>query len=239
MPHAEWTQRVLREPQFLAEQAALDLSRLSPRALSACILVRDGVFAPIAMAQEGRLLAGVPSASEMRRSFMFDPRRIPLPQRMRWVDPVAAGVVPRRTATRAPITGFLAAFGLQHSWRYLICEGRTALGALAYAFASEDRPTPAQVRRLDALGSAWAVALQAQAAWERTTAAAPSSPPASAALTHRQSQVVNLVADGLSNAEIATRLKLSHATIKTTLERLYQRFGVRNRMGLVRLHARQ
>jgi DNA-binding NarL/FixJ family response regulator len=54
-------------------------------------------------------------------------------------------------------------------------------------------------------------------------------------LTHRQQEVLRLVGEGLSNAEIAERLFLSESTVKQHLRKAYRLLGVRNRTEAVRL----
>ena len=53
-------------------------------------------------------------------------------------------------------------------------------------------------------------------------------------LTTREAQVLALLASGLSNAEIAQRLYLSHATVKTHINRIFAKTGVRDRAQAVR-----
>lgn len=53
------------------------------------------------------------------------------------------------------------------------------------------------------------------------------------ALTPRQQEVLQLIADGLSNREIAGRLFLSEGTVKNTVSEIYARLGVRDRVQAV------
>lgn len=54
--------------------------------------------------------------------------------------------------------------------------------------------------------------------------------PSADKLTAREVEVVHLVAQGLSNQEIADQLVVSVATVKTHLYNLYQKIGVRDRV---------
>lgn len=51
-----------------------------------------------------------------------------------------------------------------------------------------------------------------------------------AALTPRESDIVALVAEGLSNAEVGRRVHMSEATIKTYVSRILAKLGCRNRV---------
>jgi DNA-binding NarL/FixJ family response regulator len=48
-------------------------------------------------------------------------------------------------------------------------------------------------------------------------------------LTEREKRILRLVCDGLTNAEIATRLGLAPDTVKAELKRIFRKIEVRNR----------
>jgi len=52
-------------------------------------------------------------------------------------------------------------------------------------------------------------------------------------LTERELEIVRLVASGYKNKEVGTTLSISERTVKTHLTNIFQKLGVRDRVGLV------
>ncbi len=68
----------------------------------------------------------------------------------------------------------------------------------------------------------------------RAAAAPPAGLGEAEALTARELEVLGLIADGLSNHQIAERLVVSNATVKTHINRVFAKLDVRDRAQAVR-----
>ncbi|HEY1485145.1 MAG TPA: response regulator transcription factor [Micromonosporaceae bacterium] len=109
--------------------------------------------------------------------------------------------------------------------------GALKAGALGYLTKDAGRVQIAGAIRAAAAGQA-VLDAQVQQRLLAVAAAGPVPPAPTAApdgLTARESEVLALIASGLSNREIAGRLYLSEATVKSHINRLFAKTGVRDR----------
>ncbi len=85
-------------------------------------------------------------------------------------------------------------------------------------------------------GQFWANTEQMEYLVEALSSSAPSrvvNAKGEGLLTARENQVVNLVAEGAGNREIASQLGITENTVKKSLLRIYDKLGVSNRVELV------
>ncbi|KQO95860.1 response regulator [Leifsonia sp. Leaf264] len=132
------------------------------------------------------------------------------------------------TALRAGASGFL----LKNSTPEDLIE------AVQVIARGEALLSPAVTRRvIAAFGVSGAPAVTAPAAPAAPPAAstppASATPPAATPLTDREREVLVLLAEGLSNAEIAARIFVGEATVKTHVSKVLQKLGLRDRVHAV------
>lgn len=110
-----------------------------------------------------------------------------------------------------------------------------AAGAAGYLVKNSDREELELAVRAAARGETWltpAVSKRIGAAYARGDG--PAAPGPFEILTPRQRQVLQLIAEGLSNKQIAQRLQLSVKTIDSHRTELMQRLDIHGIAGLVR-----
>lgn len=113
---------------------------------------------------------------------------------------------------------------------------RTALAEGASGFVLKDAPAEQLVAaiRAAAVGDAvLSAAVARRLGQELASAPRPAVPQAVDALTPREREVLLLMADGASNAEIAGRLHIGEGTVKTHVARVLDKLGVRDRLQAV------
>jgi len=105
-------------------------------------------------------------------------------------------------------------------------------------FCSTDQPFKALCRCINVVhqGQVWANSEQMQYVLD-ALATSPTMHVVNAkgegVLTSREDEVVSLVAEGISNREIAEQLSIKENTVKKSLLRIYDKLGVSNRVELV------
>ncbi|MGW3594348.1 response regulator transcription factor [Streptomyces sp. NPDC005133] len=117
-----------------------------------------------------------------------------------------------------------------------------ALQAGARGYLTKDAGGDEIVRAIHAVLSGeagFSPAVQRRLLERVTTAPAPAGPPAAEqqlpdGLTPREAEVLVLIAEGLSNPEIARKLHISQATVKSHINNLFAKTGVRDRAQAVR-----
>ncbi len=111
-----------------------------------------------------------------------------------------------------------------------------ALRAGASGFVLKDDPPEqliAAVRTVAAGDALLSPAVTKRVIQRFTRLPRPAPPRGVLELTDREREIFRLIADGLSNAEIAQRLHISETTVKTHVKHLFQKLDVRDRVHAV------
>jgi DNA-binding CsgD family transcriptional regulator len=173
----------------------------------------------------------VPCPSMPPQRWCPELEEVPSWQRDRWIEPIAAGLHPPEYLSEThPVRAALPWVHARTYGRMLVCHAGTMVAWIgAYAtgrpdFSEAERTALAEVagRILEPLRAAALVAggLPRQS------------------LTARQRELVQCVARGMTNKEIARTLGISSGTVKTMLERLYRAARVSSRAALVARYGR-
>jgi len=201
-------------------------------------MVREG-FSALLGAQDGIRVCGqaADGAQAVREAQRLRPDVVLMDVRMPVMDGLAATRELLRSGTSESRVLVLTTFDLDE---YVY----EALRAGASGFMLKDAPAAELVHavRVVAAGEA----LLAPSVTRRLIAdfaqRAPSPPPALsaqlAALTPRESEVLQLIARGLSNTEISQRLVIAEQTTKTHVGRILMKLGLRDRVQAVGLRDR-
>jgi DNA-binding CsgD family transcriptional regulator len=94
---------------------------------------------------------------------------------------------------------------------------------------------PGQARAAEDRGAAMSIAAAAEYALMLTDPAPPQSAPGPSTLSARERELVTLVAQGRTNAQIAAQLYISVRTVTSHLDRIRDKTGCRRRADLTRL----
>lgn len=216
-------------------------STILPLARALDILHQGRVAVCVRARQVAMIGAGVPEAAPFTEA-----------ERARLVETAAALVVPLRVATvvaavtedRSPLDRALDA---AEDALLAIAGDGAVLGASPSAFdlLRRDRSLPDRLRAAarDSRGQPFVARDGAGVLRLSPCAMGPvaylvvidgarfAEPPV--ALTARQAELLSLLEEGRTNAELAAAMGVAPATVKTMLERLYQRAGVANRVELL------
>jgi DNA-binding NarL/FixJ family response regulator len=194
-------------------------------------LVREGLRMLLEAEPDLRVVGeagnGSQALAQVRR---LDPDVVLMDVRMPELDGVETTARLVRSGCRARIL-MLTTFNLDE---YVYRAMKAGASGFLLKDASREQLTGA-VRTVSAGESLLAPAITRRLIDDFCRGPAPGAAAASAAgpLSERELDVVRLVAQGLSNAEIAARLYLSEATIKSHVARVLAKLGLRDRVQVV------
>jgi DNA-binding CsgD family transcriptional regulator len=205
------------------------LAQACPHGLALAFVRRwDGSIGEAAAALEGQLLA----RETVRRqdgpvSWVVDLDRVPTEQQNRWIEPIAAGVHGAdyfRQANPLPMA-LLGAREPPDYGRVMVCRNGRMLGWLGIYADSKRGFSEGERQRLIRAAADLTAPLRLAALLE--------SPGLPIRLSPRQSEIMERVARGMTNKQIANELGISPSTVKTVLERLFRLSRTDNRTALV------
>jgi DNA-binding NarL/FixJ family response regulator len=191
-------------------------------------VVRDGLTGMFAPDPEFEVLGEVADGAEaVRLAKSLQPDVILMDLRMPGMDGVAA----INELTRLGVTARVLVLTTYDTDSYVL----PAIEAGATGYLLKDAPRAELLRavRAAAHGEAALSASVAARLMSRVRSPAPAPDPGPARLSHRELEVLNLVAAGTTNREAAARLFISEATIKSHLLNIYAKLDVSDRAAAV------
>ncbi|MFN0180432.1 MAG: response regulator [Gemmatimonadales bacterium] len=198
-------------------------------------VVRVGLAAVIAQDDELELVGQAATSDEaVAVAARVDPDLVLLDVRLPTEGGIEAG---RRILESLPATRvlFLSAFSDEELVRAAIL-----IGGHGYLLKEIDaRSLIASIKRVAAGESLLDVGVrQSVLDWVMRNVSTPEVSPR-ASLTPQEQRVVALVADGMTNKEIAVALDLSPKTVKNYLHNVFEKLGIQRRSQAAALHARR
>ena len=188
-------------------------------------IVRAGFAALLGTQADFRVVALRPTREAVELCRTERPHVVLMDVRMPVMDGIEATRQVTSNGKRSPRVIMLTTFDLDE---YVY----DALGAGASGFLLKDVTAEAlfEAVRVVAAGEALlapAVTRRLVSEFARLRPTLPTRPDALSELTPRETEVLRLVAEGLSNGEIAERLVVSDETVKTHVSRVLAKLGVR------------
>ena len=193
-------------------------------------MVREG-FAAVLAAQPGLLVVGLAAdgADAVRRAQHLQPDIILMDVRMPVMDGLQATrqILAAATSPDRPRVLMLTTFDLDE---YVYAALRA--GASGFLLKDATAAELVQAVRVVAAGDALlapSVTRRLITDFARQPHPGPAFPPALGALTPRETEVLRLIAHGLSNTEISDTLVIAQQTTKTHVGRILAKLGLRDR----------
>ncbi len=193
-------------------------------------MVREG-FAAMLAAEPGIMVAGqaVDGADAVRQARRLDPDVVLMDVRMPVMDGLEAArqILAAAVSPGRPRVLMLTTFDLDE---YVY----EALRAGASGFVLKDATTAELVHAVKVVAAgdallAPSVTRRLITDFTRKSPAVPAAPAALAALTSRETEVLMLIAQGMSNSQISDTLCIAGETTRTHIKRILAKLGLRDR----------
>jgi DNA-binding CsgD family transcriptional regulator len=218
---------VLSDPERVVALAVEALKDACPRGKALGFTrMPDGSIGAAAAVIHGRAVSTTRPRPSAPMPWIVNLDRVPAWQRDRWVEPIRDRVHgPAYFSRDHPVMRMIGETAPPDYGRMMVCQDGRLLAWVGlyvdgkHAFGTSEHEALAEVSAQLTLPLRIATALQAR------------SP--RIALASRQHEIMERVARGWTNKQIAKDLDISPATVKTLLERLFRVSGSNNRAGLV------